>query len=44
MRWTECVAGIGENKYSYRDLFAKPEIERQPGRYRLTWAGNIEIK
>jgi hypothetical protein len=43
MRWTGHVAGIGENKNTYRILVGKPEGKRPLERPRRRWVDDIKM-
>jgi hypothetical protein len=43
MRWAGHVAGMGENRNSYRLLMGKPEGKRPLGRPRRRWVDNIRM-
>jgi hypothetical protein len=43
MRWTEHVACMVEGRSVYRVLVGRPQGERQLGRSRHRWEGNIKM-
>jgi hypothetical protein len=43
MRWTGCVAQMGEKRNAYRLLVGKPEGNRPLGRPRRNWVDNIRM-
>jgi hypothetical protein len=43
IRWSRCVARMGEKRNAYRLLAGKPEGRRPPGRPRRRWLDNIKM-
>jgi hypothetical protein len=43
MRWTGCVAHIGEKNNACRTLIGKPEGKRPVGKPRRRWVDNIKM-
>jgi hypothetical protein len=43
MRWTRCVARIGDKRNEYRIVVGKPERKSPLGRPRRRWEDNVKM-